>query len=73
MITFVPDCNVPDSTGYSYTYTVTTYEAIASVTCATGYEGTATPANVKCKDTGQWDTVSGCDIKGMNALYRGNL
>ena len=40
--------------------------------CATGYEGTATPANVTCLDTGQWETVSGCAIKGKNILVRQN-
>ena len=66
---FISDCNAPVSTGYSYTYTETTYEATASVTCATGYEGTATPVNVKCQATGQWESVSGCDIKGMSILF----
>ena len=69
---FIPDCNAPVSTGYSYTYTDTTYEAIASVICATGYEGTATPANVRCQDTGQWEPVSGCEIKGKSVIFRQN-
>ena len=63
--TLISDCRTPASPGYNFTYTDTTYEATASVVCATGYEGTTNPGNVACLDTGDWEIVTGCDMKGM--------
>ena len=52
--------------GYSFsTPTANTFGGTASVACATGYNGTATPASVECEDTGTWTTVSGCSIIGI--------
>ena len=61
----ISDCTAPDTTGYSYGFTLISNGAAASVSCATGYEGTPNPGTVTCLDTGQWGTVSGCSIKGM--------
>ena len=63
--TLISDCRTPASQGYNFTFTDTTYESAASVTCATGYEGTPNPGNVACLDTGYWETVTGCERKGM--------
>ena len=67
----ISDCNVPVSQGYTFTYTDTTYEATASVVCATGYDGTPNPDNVACLDTGHWITVIGCNKKGtiLSTVY----
>ena len=59
---------MPSSPGYNFTYTDTTYEATASVECATGYDGTPNPGNVACLDTGYWKTVTGCDRKGKGTM-----
>ena len=64
---------MPSSPGYNFNYTDTTYEATASVECATGYGGTPNPGNVACLDTGHWTTVTGCDKKGMQLSTRYTL
>ena len=64
------DCSSPAVTGYAFTgYMTTTYASTASVTCAAGYDGSATPSAVTCLDTGSWTTVSGCTIKGKTHTY----
>ena len=67
---FISDCNDPFTTGYTYTFTDTTYDASANVACATGYEGTVNPGIVRCLVTGVWDTVSGCTIKSKKSLFK---
>ena len=62
------DCRTSARPGYNFNYTDTTYEATASVECATGYEGTPNPGNVACLDTGNWTAVTGCNRKGMMKL-----
>ena len=60
------DCGSPGETGYAFTgTTATTYGGTSSVSCASGYEGTASPATVSCDSTGSWSTVTGCTIKGI--------
>ena len=59
------DCGTPTVTGYAFTgTTATSYQDTSSVTCATGYSGTASPATITCEDSGSWTSVSGCTIKG---------
>ena len=58
----ISDCGVPDTTGYTFSYSDTRYGANTNVTCAKGYEGT--PSSIDCLHTGQWETVSGCERKG---------
>ena len=65
MLFWISDCSAPASPGYNFTYTDTTYEATANVVCATGYEGTPNPGNVACLDSRDWETVTGCNRKGM--------
>ena len=66
MYFFMSDCGTPSATGYVFTgTTATVYQGTSSVSCATGYDGTASPTTVTCEDTGSWTTVSGCGIKGM--------
>ena len=63
------DCNTPSLAGYRYTgYGVTTYNEQSNVTCAPGYDGTASPSTVTCMDSGDWTTVTGCTIKGTITL-----
>ena len=53
-------------TGYTFTSTTaTTYGGTSSVSCAKGYDGTASPATVSCQADGSWTTVSGCGIEGI--------
>ena len=66
---FISDCNDPVTTGYTYTFTATTYGETATAVCATGYDGTVDPGTVRCLATGVWDTVSGCSIKSKNSLF----
>ena len=61
------DCGLPDTTGYTFSYSDTRYGATANVTCATGYEGT--PSSIDCLDTGQWETVTGCERKGTTMQF----
>ena len=49
---------------------VTTYEGISTMTCATGYEGTA--ANITCTDAGTWSTQTGCTIAGKFSWHHCN-
>ena len=56
-------------TGYAFTgTTATTYQGTSSVSCATGYDGTASPTSITCEASGIWTSVSGCTIKGINNL-----
>ena len=68
------DCNTPSETGFDFTgTTATTYLGTSNAACATGYDGTASPAQVQCEASGSWTAVTGCTIKGkkMNApLYK---
>ena len=51
--------------GYEFTgTTATTYQGTSSVSCTTGYDGTASPTTITCEASGSWTTVSGCTIKG---------
>ena len=61
---YLSDCSTPTAdTGYVVVSApVTTYEGISTMTCATGYEGTA--ANITCTDAGTWSTQTGCNIEG---------
>ena len=63
-VIYLSDCSAPTAdTGYVVVSApVTTYEGISTMTCATGYEGTA--ANITCTDAGTWSTQTGCTIKG---------
>ena len=63
MYVAISDCGDRDTTGYTFSYSDTRYGATANVTCATGYEGT--PSSIDCLHTGQWETVYGCERKGM--------
>ena len=59
------DCSTPSETGYDFTGTSsTTYLGTSNAACATGYDGTASPAQVQCEASGNWTTVTGCTIKG---------
>ena len=61
----IKDCSTPSETGYDLTgTTATTYLGTSNVACATGYEGTASPAQIQCEASGSWTTVTGCLIKG---------
>ena len=63
--TSIIDCNSPSEAGYEFTGTTdTTYLGTSNVACATGYDGTASPAQIQCEASGDWTTVSGCTIKG---------
>ena len=64
-LVWISDCNIPTSPGYTFSYTDTTYEATASVVCATGYDGSPNPGNIACLDTENWTSVIGCNRKGM--------
>ena len=65
LLCLIADCGTPSETGYTFTgTTTTTYQGTSSVSCATGYDGTANPSTVSCEDTGSWTLVSGCTIKG---------
>ena len=69
MHSFVKDCSTPSETGYDFTgTTATTYLGTSNAACATGYDGTASPAQIQCEDSGSWTTVTGCTIKG-NTLF----
>ena len=51
--------------GYDFTgTTATTYLGTSSVSCATGYDGTASPTTIICEASGSWTAVSGCIIMG---------
>ena len=70
LVCLISDCGTPSETGYTYTgTTATTYQGTSSVTCAIGYDGTASPTTVTCEDTGSWTTVSGCTIKGTSVSF----
>ena len=57
------DCSTPSKTGYDFTgTTATTYLGISNAACATGYDGTASPAQVQCKASGNWTVITGCNI-----------
>ena len=57
------DCKTlnPPPVGYDVSGT-TTYGTPATVTCATGYGGTA--AASVCQADGTWDGFSGCSLNG---------
>ena len=63
------DCRAPTAdTGYVVVSAlVTTYEGISTMTCATGYEGTA--ANITCEAGGSWSSQTGCSIVGKYCSY----
>ena len=63
----ISDCGVPGTTGYTFSYSDTKYGTTADVTCAAGYEGT--PSSIDCLDTGQWETVNGCERKGTTMQF----
>ena len=59
------DCGTPSETGYEFiSFTSTSYLGTVDVHCAVGYEGTPSPAQITCQDTGNWETVTSCNIKG---------
>ena len=61
----IKDCSTPSETGYEFTgATATTYLGTSNVTCATGYDGTASPPQIQCEASGSWTAVTGCTIKG---------
>ena len=61
----IKDCSTPSETGYVFTgTTATTYLGTSNVACATGYDGTASPAQIQCEASGSWTVVTGCTIKG---------
>ena len=61
----IKDCSTPTETGYDFTgTTATTYLGTSNVACATGYDGTASPAQIQCEANGSWTTVTGCTITG---------
>ena len=65
----IKDCSIPSETGYDFTgTTATTYLGTSNAACATGYEGTASPAQIQCEAGGSWTTVTGCNIKGKNII-----
>ena len=71
-VTKTLDCGSPVETGYLFTSTTaTTYGGTSSVSCADGYNGTASPNSVTCEASGSWTSVSGCKIKGtrIEAIY----
>ena len=64
------DCGTPTVIGYAFTgTTATTYQGASSVSCATGYDGTASPTTINCEASGSWTSVSGCTIKGKYGFY----
>ena len=59
------DCGTPSTAGYVFSgTTATTYQGTSSVSCATGYDGTASPASITCEASGSWTSLSGCTVKG---------
>lgn len=63
------DCAEPTTTGYSYLNgTGTTYGETYNTACATGYIGTAYPAQVICRADGNWTDISGCAILSKGSL-----
>ena len=67
-LVYLLDCSTPTAdTGYVVGSSLsTTYESISSMTCDTGYEGTA--ANITCTSEGTWSSQTGCTIVGK--LFR---
>ena len=69
----IKDCSTPSETGYDFTgTTATTYLGTSNAACATGYDGTASPAQVECGASGNWTAVTGCTIKGIFYILIGN-
>ena len=65
VLLYFKDCSTPSETGYDFTgTTVTTYLGTSNAACATGYDGTASPAQIQCEASGDWTIVTGCTIKG---------
>ena len=57
------DCLVPaDPTNGSYYYTLTTYGAVATLTCDPGYITSHT--STTCNEAGQWSNMSSCERIG---------
>lgn len=53
----------PTTTGYTApSYSTLTYESIATMSCDTGYTGTAT--DIICQSDKQWSSPTGCTIVG---------
>ena len=61
---FFSDCGTPtEDTGYLVvSYSLTTYESISTMTCDTGYEGSA--FDITCEAGGSWSNQTGCTIVG---------
>ena len=61
---YLSDCNTPTAdTGYLVgLYSATTYGSSSTMSCATGYDGTA--ADITCAADGSWSSQTGCSIVG---------
>ena len=61
---YLSDCGTPTAdTGYLVgLYSTTTYGSSSTMSCATGYEGTA--ADITCTADGTWSSQTGCSIVG---------
>ena len=58
------DCGTPTaSTGYTVgTFTTTDFESTSTMSCDTGYTGTA--QDITCQAGRSWSTPTGCTIVG---------
>jgi hypothetical protein len=63
----INDCGIPSRTGYVVGSGGTTYQSIRSVTCATGYSGTA--ASITCQADSTWTDFSGCTINSCSLPF----
>jgi len=62
----IRDCGVPIAhTGYVVGTGSTTYGSTYSITCATGYNGTAD--SLTCQSDGSWSSQTGCNIASCSA------
>jgi hypothetical protein len=53
-------CGVPSQTGYTIASGGVTYDSVRTVTCASGYIGTA--SSITCQSSGSWTTSTGCNV-----------
>jgi len=62
-------CEEPEQNQYVMATGDSVFEAIRTVTCATGYEGTA--SDITCQADGTWTASSGCTIRDCGSPVAG--